>query len=129
MTSVYVTLQPPREALSYEGMLWIEADRLRFEPMPPVVTTTEGNGEPVGVAFSSVTDLEMADEFVDIARPGRLRTGRWHALIETQCGSYRIEGIPVAEGPDGGLLLRNAWERWRASEPAGEAMPSDESTP
>jgi len=129
MTSVYVTLQHPREALPYEGRLWIEADRLRFEPTPPVVMNTEGNGEPVGVAFSSVTDLEVADEFVDIARPGRLRTGRWHALIQTQRGSYRIEGIPVAEGPDGGLLLRNAWQRWRSSEPAGEAMPSDESPP
>ena len=128
MTSVYVTLQHPQETLSHEGRLWIEADRLRFEPTPPVVTT-EGNWEPVGVAFSSVTDLEVADEFVDIARPGRLRTGRWHALIETQDGSYRIEGIPVAEGPDGGFLLRNAWQRWRSSEPAGEAMPSDESTP
>ena len=79
MTSVYVRLQHPREALSYEGRLWIEADRLRFEPTPPVITNTEGTGEPVGVAFSSVTDLEVADEFVDIARPGRLRTGRWHA--------------------------------------------------
>ena len=129
MTSVHVTLQHPRETLSYEGRLWIEADCLRFEPTPPVATDTEGNWEPVGVAFSSVTDLEVADEFVDIARPGRLRTGRWHAVIDTQRGSYRIEGIPVAEGPDGGLLLRNAWQRWRSSAPAGEAMPSDEPTP
>ena len=129
MTSVYVTLQHPRETLSYEGTLSIEADRLCFEPTPPAVTNTEGSWEPVGVAFSSVTDLEVADEFVDIARPGRLRTGRWHALIETQDGSYRIEGIPVAEGPDGGLLLRNAWQRWRSSVPAGDAMPSDEATP
>jgi hypothetical protein len=129
MTSVYVSLQRPRETLSYEGTLWIEADNLRFEPTPPVVTDSEGNWEPVGVDFSSVTDLDVADEFVEIARPGRMRTGRWHALIETHRGSYRIEGIPVAEGPDGGLLLRNAWQRWRSSAPGGEATPSGERTP
>jgi hypothetical protein len=129
MTSVHVTLQRPRETLSYEGRLWIEADSLRFEPTPPIVTDAEGNWEPVGVAFASVTDLEVADEFVEIARPGRLRTGRWHALIETHRGSYRIEGIPVAAGPDGGLLLRSAWQRWRSSGPGGETRPSGEPTP
>jgi hypothetical protein len=118
MTSIYVSLQRPQETSSYEGMLWIEADSVRFEPTPPSITAADGNWEPVGVAFSSVTDLEVADEFVDIARAGRHRTGRWHALIETQRGSYRIEGIPVAEGPDGGLLLRNAWQRWRDVTPA-----------
>ena len=118
MTSVHVSLQRPQETVPYEGQLWIETDSLRFEPTPPVATDAEGNWEPIGVAFSSVTDLDVADEYVDIARPGRLRTGRWHALIETQRGSYRIEGIPVAEGPDGGLLLRNAWQRWREVTPA-----------
>ena len=129
MTGVFVSLQRPHETLSYEGRLWIEADSLRFEPTPAIVTDTEGNWEPVGVAFSSVRDLEVDDEFVEIARPGRLRTGRWHALIETNDGNYRIEGIPVAGGPDGGLLLRTAWRRWRASDTGGEARPSGEPTP
>ena len=129
MTGIQVTLQRPREPLPYEGLLWIETDSLRFEPTPPTVTGAEGNWEPVGMPFSSVTDLEVADEFVDIARPGRLRTGRWHAAIETQRGHYRIEGIPVAEGPDGGLLLRNAWQRWCSSGPASDARPSGDPTP
>ena len=128
MTSVYVTLQRPQETLSYEGRLWIEADSVRFEPAPPIVTETEGNWEPVGLAFASVTDLEVDDEFVEISRPGRLRTGRWHALIETHRGSYRIEGIPVAGGPDGGFLLRSAWRRWRSSGTGGEAKPSGDRT-
>jgi hypothetical protein len=129
MTSVQVMLQRPQEPVPYDGVLWIEPDSLRFEPTPPAAEDTEGNWEPVGMPFSSVTDLEVADEFVDIDRPGRLRTGRWHASIETPRGNYRIEGIPVAEGPDGGLLLRNAWQRWRSSAPAGEPRPSDEPTP
>jgi len=128
MTSVLVNLQRPRETSSHEGLLWIEADSLRFEPTPPIVTDTGDNGEPVGVTFSSVMDLEVDDEFVDIARPGRHRTGRWHARIETPRGRYRIEGIPVAEGPDGGFLLRSAWQRWQSSKPAGEATPSGEPT-